>query len=109
MTTNLTKSIPQDFDFEGRTIEPNKPSDSPFAAAFSVPRSDDEQHLVFIGLGETGRPLPTLAARAQFSANPGRKAERMVGPLQVRVGRSCKTGVSAGRVIAPLETNLLPR
>ncbi|CAM9246069.1 unnamed protein product [Ectocarpus sp. 8 AP-2014] len=99
------ESLREDFDFEGRTIEPNKPSDSPFAAAFSVPRGDDEQHLVFIGLGETGRPLPTLAARAQFSANPGRKAERMVGPLQARAGSN---GRVYGAVQYPSMAELWP-
>ncbi|CAB1105998.1 unnamed protein product [Ectocarpus sp. CCAP 1310/34] len=99
------ESLREDFDFEGRTIEPNKPSGSPFAAALSVPRSDDEQYLVFIGLGETGRPLPALAARAQFSANPGRQAERMVGPLQARAGSN---GRVYGAVQYPSMAELWP-
>lgn len=77
----------QEYDFEGRPAQLDKPMDSPFAAAFFAPRGEEEQHLVFTGLEEgTGQPLRTMTARAQFSV-AGHKAERVVGPLQARLQR----------------------
>eukprot|EP00903_Cladosiphon_okamuranus_P022058 g20285.t1 len=74
----------EEYDFEGRPTQLEKPMDSPFAAAFSAPPGeDDEQHLVFLDLLEgEGQPLRNLTARVRFSVSPGRRVDRDVGPLQ---------------------------
>ncbi|CAN0038533.1 unnamed protein product [Ectocarpus sp. 8 AP-2014] len=77
------ESLREEFDFDGRSYQPdNPPKDSPFASVFSVPCSDEEQYLAFTGLGHTGQPLRMLTARVQFSVNSERTAESVVGPLQ---------------------------
>lgn len=59
--------------------------DSPFAAAFLVPRGLEDQHLVFTGLEEgSGQSVQTMTARAQFFVG-GLTVERVIGPLQARL------------------------
>ncbi|CAB1102828.1 unnamed protein product [Ectocarpus sp. CCAP 1310/34] len=70
----------QEFDFDGRSYQPdNLAKDSPFASVFSVPCSDEEQYLAFTGLGHTGQPLRMLTARVQFSVNSEHTAESVAG------------------------------
>ncbi|CAM9268369.1 unnamed protein product [Ectocarpus sp. 12 AP-2014] len=91
------ESLREEFDFDGRSYQPdNPPKDSPFASVFSVPCSDEEQYLAFTGLGHTGQPLRMLTARVQFSVNSERTAESVVGPLQARLGGNERRACSAG-------------
>ncbi|CAM9921958.1 unnamed protein product [Ectocarpus sp. 8 AP-2014] len=101
------ESLREEFDFDGRSYQPdNPPKDSPFASVFSVPCSDEEQYLAFTGLGHTGQPLRMLTARVQFSVNSERTAESVVGPLQARLScierRACSAAGGNGRVYGAL-------